>query len=353
MELFQFTRFADGILKKNRTSVGIDPGSSGSIRIVVLSGSAAKPVLEYCGPGLLDPSAPTSTTKKDSPKRLTPLSAMLQSGKYSNHCIVVCIPSASIVSNQLEVEKGLSEEELALIVDAEVQRIMPDANEELSVDYSIIEEGLSTATHDTQALDLIEICLCRRSIVDDVVRKVKKCGFVADIVDVDIYALRRMFESSRRSDSDITNKTHAVVECGESVAYLLVWYENEFVYGREMVLHGGISAGISEAGSGISIHTSEQYIRHLLQELGRSVRLFFSSGIHRKIDKIWLSGKYAGTPGLGKNIGDQFNIPTSSLNPFDSMEMEMEMGEGRDKTRTPSDPFTYCVATGLALRGLR
>ncbi|NKB77960.1 MAG: hypothetical protein GKR96_13230 [Gammaproteobacteria bacterium] len=240
MDLFQVTKLMDGLSRKGKISMGIDLGA-GSTKIVVLSGSLTNPVTKYCGLLSAEIISEENIRKPLQPSQA--LKTFLGLRKYSSQNIIACVPAGKIISHQIEVQKNLNEDELALIVEAEVQRMMPDVDEKLSIDYCTVEEGTLPSQ---RSVDRINVCICRRSIVDEIVDAIRRQGVGVRIMDVDTYALRRLFQTAKCTRNNENDDVQVLVQCGLVTLYVLVWHGVDFIYEREITLDENEKFGFAQ-----------------------------------------------------------------------------------------------------------
>ncbi|MCY1454883.1 type IV pilus assembly protein PilM [compost metagenome] len=84
----------------------------------------------------------------------------------------------------------------------------------------------------------------------------------------------------------------------------------------------------------------------LVQQVSRSLQLFFASGHSKTVDHILLAGGTASVPGLDRLIEQQLNTPARIANPFS----EMVLGGKVDGVALANDAPALMIACGLALR---
>ncbi len=98
----------------------------------------------------------------------------------------------------------------------------------------------------------------------------------------------------------------------------------------------------------------DNYAKELLQpfieqgatDIGRSLQFFFTSTPYTRVDRIFLAGGGAVTPGLVEAVSQKANVPAEVLSPFQGMEIASGVRERQMRLDAPA----LLVSCGLAMR---
>jgi len=81
-------------------------------------------------------------------------------------------------------------------------------------------------------------------------------------------------------------------------------------------------------------------------DISRSLQFFFTSTPYTRVDRIFLGGGAAVTPGLVEAVVQKGRVPTEVLSPF----LGMEIASGVREKQLRLDAPALLVSCGLAMR---
>jgi type IV pilus assembly protein PilM len=341
--------------------LGIDISAS-AVKLVGLSGTAEKPVLEYCSKDLL----PAGVVVDGSIEKSDELSVVLrrlvkQSGAKTKN-VAVALPASAVITKKITIPSGLRDLDMEYQVESEARQYIPFPIEDVSLDF--FELGPSAAI--PGSVDVL-IAAARRERVEALQDLLEVAGLKPVVVGVNSYAACMALGRVIDLQAKTTPGTLSVLfKLGATSTTMQVLRGQDLVYEREQSSGGdhltqkiasyyGLSLSEAEARKckGSLAHDYEArilipYIDGLVQELGRSLQFFFNSTQYNRVNQVFLAGGGALLPGLALSVASQIQVPCTVVNPFEGM----AVGSKLDRTRVQQEAPAYLGACGLALRRL-
>ena len=348
--------------RKNRGRIlGIDIGTT-SVKVLEFSKSGRSLVAERYGFEPLTPGVIIDHKVKDIPEVANSLRrAIKKSGSRAGRG-AICVPSSHVISKVVSVQSDLSENELDSLVEIEADRIVPYALDEVNIDY--IEMGASEKSPGEQD---IQIVVCRKSVVEDMVAILEEADIEPAIVDVDTFTLGRVHALVNQGLVGAgARRTSALIDFGSNASRFMVFHNNQMVYNRDTPFGGrqlidGINQkyGMPHDEAMIALRKSDlpesfkaevlkPYVKSLVQEILRALQFFYSSSTYNNISELHVTGGCAQIGNIEKIIEKRIEVPTAVLNPFASTRISSRIDKGRFRKDIPS----LAIASGLALRGV-
>ncbi|SIS43719.1 type IV pilus assembly protein PilM [Neptunomonas antarctica] len=343
--------------KKTANWVGIDIGSS-FVKLVVLSkrggliGLDAYAVVSLPPTAVIDGSIQEVQSVADAIARGTKICGIKQGSA------IAAVPSSAVIIKRMELSRAFSEIELEDQVKVEADQFIPYPLDEVALDFEIIGESRSHP-------DLNELLLvaCRRDDVDQREDAINATGLKCAVVDVDTYAVERVFPMLVNEDLKNDDMV-AIVDIGAATLTLNVIRDHKIIYNREQSFGGNDLTTNIHHQYGMAIDEVEQSLRlgeisdeiqeavvqpfrlTISQQVSRALQFFYSSGVQHQLTKIYLCGGASSIDGLVGILSDELGIPVSIANPF----TQMTIGVKVNKERLVKDAPALVKACGLALR---
>jgi len=344
--------------KRKTNLLGLDIGSS-SVKLVELGGSPGAFRLE----GYAIVPLPAEAVAEGNIRDLDWLSEAI--GQCLRQCgatgkqVAMAVAGSAVITKVIEMDAGLSEEQLETMITLEADQYIPYPLEEVALDFSVIGpvEGDSSRVQ-------VLLAACRRENVDTRVRAVEMQGLSAAVMDVEAYALQRAVAHLAPRIGLDQQQVVAVVDFGGSITTLTVFsggqirYTREQLFGSDQLLNEikhryGLSqqealTALRSGGlpEGFDTDVLQPFLQSVMQQITRSLQFFFSSTTYNDVDHILLSGEVAGLPGLEAMVNEDLGTPATLVNPFKGMEVSSRL----DKHKLQKDAPALMVACGLAMR---
>ena len=268
------------------------------------------------------------------------------------------VPTSVVIVKQLEFSKSFSEDELEDQIKVEADQFIPYPLDEVSIDFQIQGES-DTSTE----LNDVLLVACRQDSVQSREDAVNGAGMSCDIIDVDTYAIERVFPVLAQAH-DILDKTVGLVDIGASSMTLYVLENGEVVYSREQAFGGNDLTHSLTQVSDMSADQVEQakktnelnadlvqgYIdpfkQTTAQQISRSIQFYYSSGTHGEIEALLLMGGIAALTGIETAVSQELGIQAEIADPFSTMTIDSRINRHKFDPEAPS----LVLACGLALR---
>lgn len=288
------------------------------------------------------------------------ISQALRVLKPSAKNAAVAVAGSAVITKTIEMSAALSDAEMENQIVVEADQYIPYPLDEVSIDFE--RQKLSE-----RSPDMVEVLLaaCRRENVDARVTAMELGGLTTKVVDIEAYAVERVYTLLAEQIGAGGEQTVAIVDIGAMVTTLNVIRDDKTIYTREQMFGGsqlseevqrrfGLSA--TEAESAMKRGgLPEEYEHEILppfkdlvaQQVSETLQFFFSSSQFNEVDHILLAGGVAAIDGLGDLLQERLSTPVSIANPF----TDLEVGAKVNKTMLKNDAPALLIACGLAMRG--
>ena len=288
------------------------------------------------------------------------LSRVLAKARTGTKAVAVAVAGSAVITKTIEMDAGLSDDELETQLKVEADQYIPYPLEEVAIDFEV--QGISPRN-----AERVEVLLaaCRKENVEVREAALGLAGLTAKVVDVEAYALERAFTLlTPQLAGGSQALTVAVVDIGATMTTLSVLHNGRIIYTREQLFGGrqlteeiqrryGLSneeAGLAKKQGGLP----DDYVAEVLQpfkdavvqQVSRSLQFFFAAGQFNDVDYIMLAGGTASISGLDHLIQQRLGTPTLVANPFADMALSSKVNAGA----LASDAPALMIACGLALR---
>ncbi|EIU5539588.1 TPA: type IV pilus assembly protein PilM [Pseudomonas aeruginosa] len=350
------------IKKKANTLLGIDISST-SVKLLELSRSGGRYKVEAYAVEPLPPNAVVEKNIVELEGVGQALSRVLVKAKTNLKSAVVAVAGSAVITKTIEMEAGLSEDELENQLKIEADQYIPYPLEEVAIDFEV--QGLSA--RNPERVDVL-LAACRKENVEVREAALALAGLTAKVVDVEAYALERSYAllcaAEQQLGADTDQLTVAVVDIGATMTTLSVLHNGRTIYTREQLFGGrqlteeiqrryGLSveeAGLAKKQGGLPDDYDSEVLRPfkdaVVQQVSRSLQFFFAAGQFNDVDYIVLAGGTASIQDLDRLIQQKIGTPTLVANPFADMALNGKVNAGA----LASDAPALMIACGLALR---
>lgn len=285
-------------------------------------------------------------------------SVMAQSRSKLKH-VSAAVAGSSVITKLIDMPMGLSDDEMETQLTLEADQYIPYPLEEVSLDFEI--QGPSSERD-----DMVEVLLaaCRRETIEARVEAIENADLVPKVVDVEAYAMERSYALVRESLGLSDDAVVAVVDIGATMTTLSVLKDSNTIYTREQLFGGkqltdeimrryGLpleEAGLAKKQGGLPDDYEPELLNPfrdaVVQQVTRSLQLFFSSSQYNDVDHIIMAGGVSYMEGLSELVQEKLDTPTVVANPFS----EMTISPRVNAVALGADAPAMMIACGLALR---
>ncbi len=345
--------------KKANTLLGIDISST-SVKLLELSRSGNRYRVEAYAVEPLPPNAVVEKNIAELDGVGQALQRVVAKAKTGSKAAAVAVSGSAVITKSIEMDAGLSDDELENQLKIEADQYIPYPLEEVAIDFEV--QGPVT-----RAPGRVEVLLaaCRKENVEIREAALALAGLTAKVVDVEAYALERscgLLASQLGTGHD--ELTVAVVDIGATMTTLSVLHNGRTIYTREQLFGGrqlteeiqrryGLSveeAGLAKKQGGLPDDYDSEVLlpfkEAVVQQVSRSLQFFFAAGQFHDVDCILLAGGTASIPDLDRLIQQKIGTQTLVANPFADMALSNKVNAGA----LASDAPALMIACGLALR---
>lgn len=352
-----------GLSRKPRPLLGIDISST-TVKLVELAQTAGTAAELYRVESFAVESLPPNAVveKKIADVEMVGQSigrALARSGSKAKRA-AVAVSGSAVITKVIPMAAGLSDAEMESQINLEADQYIPYPLEEVNIDFDVLGPSASNP-------DMVDVLLAasRRENVDDRVAALGVAGLVAQIVDVEAYAMENACALLVGSfDSESRDKTIAVADVGATTTTLHVLHSGRTVYTREQNFGGNQLIEEVQRRYGMSRQDAldrmeadrlpENYQTEVLgpykealaQQIARALQFFYSASTFNRTDQIILSGGSAGIPRLDELVEERLGFPVAIANPFSHMALGARVDPAQLQRAAPS----MMIAVGLALR---
>lgn len=343
--------------KKTKAVIGIDIGTH-SVKLVELAGTKASPRVVAWAVAPLAAGAFSENAIANAELVADALNeAMVKSGAKAESA-AVAVSSSHAITKVLGMPADIGEVELEEQINVEALHFIPYPIDEVNLDFEIV--GKSETNEDENDVLLVA---CRRSIVDDYIDLVEGSGLALNYVDIDTYALERVYRSQNSLGSQ-SDQPVALFDIGASSSHLMVVDNNKVLYSRHQSFGGSQLIKLIRKEYGLSADEAEEillssqppgdfltavqepYVEMLRQEVSRALQFFYSSSSYSNIDSVVLAGASCALAGLAGDLEVKLRSKVTVLNPVAQANVQSR----RESIASVAPALS--VAYGLSLRGL-
>ncbi|WP_278421517.1 pilus assembly protein PilM [Stutzerimonas kunmingensis] len=345
--------------KKANTLLGIDISST-SVKLLELSRSGSRYRVEAYAVEPLPANAVVEKNIAELEGVGQALQRVVTKAKTGCKSAVVAVSGSAVITKIIEMDAGLSDEELENQLKIEADQYIPYPLEEVAIDFEV--QG--PAPRSPGRAEVL-LAACRKENVEIREAVLALAGLTAKVVDVEAYALERSYGLlAPQLGAAHGELTVAVVDIGATMTTLSVLHNGRTIYTREQLFGGrqlteeiqrryGLSqeeAGLAKKQGGLPDDYDSEVLlpfkEAVVQQVSRSLQFFFAAGQFHDVDCILLAGGTASIPGLDHMIQQKIGTQTLVANPFADMALSSKVNAGA----LASDAPALMIACGLALR---
>lgn len=344
--------------KKTQTLLGIDISST-SVKLLELSYSGGRYKVEAYAAEPLPPNAVVERNIVELEDVGQALAKALAKARTGARSAAVAVAGSAVITKTVEMDGGLSDEELENQLKIEADQYIPYPLEEVALDFEVT----GPSRRNPERVDVL-LAACRRENVEVREAALALAGLTAKVVDVEAYALERAYGLLQEQIGDNGSMTVAVLDIGATVTTLSVLHEGRTIYSREQLFGGlqlteeiqrryGLSweeAGLAKKKGGLPEDYENDVLtpfkESIVQQVSRALQFFFASGQFHDVDCIVLAGGTSSIPGLDRLVQQKVGTRTVVANPFADMVLSNKV----NPSVLASDAPALMIACGLAMR---
>lgn len=317
MGLFNFSA------RRETISVGLDIGSS-SLKLAAIQKKGKDILIKKIAFQPFDPASGLGYEKSnhgplasDSAARI---SDFVKSQGLLNIPVNVSLSGQPVITRYLSWPK-MSLSELKAAMRFEAREHIPLPLEEVVLDCAILNEKIE----DNKML--IALAAIKKTVVQERIALLERCGIRPKIIDVDCFCLVNAFNHSQGLEIK-SRVSSAVLDIGLRYTNMVV------IEGADLKFSRDILAGSRESD-----------LNSLSSEINSSID-YYENQNGRQIEKIFLSGGAVYSSAVMDFLKHQLNLPFEVFNVFSGLNIDPAL----EQNALLSKPSLFAIALGLALR---
>ena len=352
-------------LFKNKSSavLGVDISST-SVKVLELSRSgnsgSGRYKVEAFGEQALPPGAVVENNIQEPEAVGEAISRALAHSRSDVKNAAVAVSGSAVITKTIEMDASLSDEEMETQIAVEADQYIPYALDEVAIDFEVL--GLKE--NNPERAEVL-LAACRRDNVEMREEALEASGLKAKVVDVEAFAMERMFELLENSiELPEDDPVVAIVDIGASNTSLNVVSKGNSIYTREQLFGGrqltdeiqrryGLGPDEAEKAKcegglpdDYESEVLEPFREAIVQQISRSLQFFYSASQFNDVDAIVLAGGTSSLNGLAAMLQDKLGVQTAVANPFARMAVASKV----DASALASSAPALTIACGLAMR---
>lgn len=349
-----------GIIGKRKQSalLGLDISST-TVKLLELSRSGDAYRVESYSVASLPQDAVVEKAISDIDGVSNGIRAVLAQSRSKLKHVAAAVAGSAVITKVVQMPEGLSEEEMETQLTLEADQYIPYPLEEVALDFEV--QG---PVPERDGMVEVLLAACRRETIDARVEAIEGADLEPRVMDVEAYAMERAYGLIQQNLGIDDNAVVAVVDIGATMTTLSVLVEGQTIYTREQLFGGkqltdeimrryGLpleEAGLAKKQGGLPDDYEDELLNPfrdaVLQQVTRSLQLFFSSSQYNDVDFLIMAGGVSYMEGLAELVGSRLGTPTAVANPF----AEMSISPRVNAVALGSDAPAMMIACGLALR---
>ena len=344
---------------KQKEIVGVDIGSH-SIKLVQLRKEKAGWHLVNLGMAHLPPESIVDNSIMDSSSVVECLSNLVESQGLKTKNVATAVAGHSVIIRKIKLPV-MTEVEAEASIEWEAEQYIPFEISEVNLDFQILGQDPQDSTN----MDVILVA-AKKDFVNEYVAVFQEAGFTPLVMDIDSFALENAYQLNYDQDEDVV----ALVNAGASSMNINIIKGGISVFTRDIQVGGNtfnheiqkqlgltdqeaekvkLGGGLPEVDATDVTTVLQETMDHLSQEIQRSLDFYSATSSDDKIQKVYLSGGVAKTPGCLDSLQRRLGVSVELLDPFrriivDKNNFDMEYIQA-------VSPF-FALGVGLATRRL-
>ena len=344
--------------RKQTPLLGLDISST-TVKLLELSRSGDKYRVESYAVTSLPQDAVVEKAINDIEAVANAIRSVIAQSRSKIATVAAAVPGSAVITKRVEMPAGISEDDMETQLTLEADQYIPYPLEEVALDFEV--QG---PVPDRDSMVDVLLAACRRETIDARVESIEGAGLTPKVMDVEAFAMERSYALVRQNLELAEDAIVAVVDIGATMTTLSVLQNGDTIYTREQLFGGkqltdeimrryGLpleEAGLAKKQGGLPDDYEPELLNPfrdaVVQQVTRSLQLFFSSSQYNDVDYIVMAGGVSYMEGLSDLVQVQLGTPTAVANPF----AEMAISSRVNAVALASDAPAMMIACGLALR---
>ena len=338
--------------------VGLDIGSH-AIKLVELKLKGKSKELISFGVQVLQPDAIVEGAIIDAMAVADGISTLVSTQNVKKKLVATSISGSAVIVKKITLPRVASPEELHESVRWEAEQYIPFPIEEVNLDYTIL--GKATKG---EAIDVLLVA-AKKDIVGFYSNAITQAGLKPVVMDIDAFAIQNAFEINYKDIVD-SSEVVALLNFGASKININIIKGENSLFTRDIAIGGNAITeaimrdfNLSREGAesvkrgvpaeGVDPNMIQSSIDQILEEISKDVKrtfeFFRATAAEEEMQKIYICGGAAKTPGIKDFLAGKFSIGVEVMNPFRNIKNKLVDTDFLNEYGPAA-----AVAVGLAIR---
>ena len=347
---------------RKKRLLGVDIGSH-AIKAVLLKKSGKSGFAYELEKIALEPVSPQVIVEGDiidSVAVVDVLDRLFRSMRVRIHDVAISLSGNSVIIKKIKVPR-MSEEELRDSIQWEAEQYIPFEIDEVMVDYESLESEEASEGED---MDVVLVAV-KKDKVNDYTSVISQVGRNTLLVDVDVFAIQNCFDINY---PDLTESSVGLVNIGASVTSINVIEKGVTAFWRDIMIGGNRHTEALQRRLGLGVEQAEDAKRRfeiegaspeavmpvlessseeIVDVIAKTFDFYYGSSDISSLDKIFISGGTAATPGFLEMLGNRLGTPVEQMDCFRAISLNTKKF---DVDYIQDQSVNFAVAVGLAVR---
>jgi type IV pilus assembly protein PilM len=348
------------VFRRAKSLVGLDIGSS-AIKAVELKPVGKAYKVTAFGNEPIPPDSIVDGAIIDGAAVVDAIRRLFESRGIKTKDVAASLSGGSAIVKKISLPI-MTEAELAESIYWEAEQYIPFDIQDVNLDYQILDSGNPAAGKNTMDVLLVA---AKKEKIADYTGVIGQAGRNTAIVDVDAFALQNAYEVNYGTQP---NEVVALLNVGASAITVNILSGDQSVFTRDISTGGNaytealqkeLSLSYEQADQlkrgdapdGLSFEDAKPIMRavteNMMLEIQKTFDFFKATAASDRINRVVLSGGTARADGFAETLGERFEVPVESFDPFRKV-----LFEPRKFNLESADEVapTAAIAVGLALR---
>jgi type IV pilus assembly protein PilM len=272
----------------------------------------------------------------------TTLRQMMKRNQLKKNQCAFYLPGSLVMNKQISISKSMTDTQIQTKAEVEAKKAFPDESDEFYIDYI-----RNDSANKSQLLNIVAI---HKADIEPFLNTLKKVNLRSSIVDVDYYALDRIYPLLQSHlEETIRHKVNALFHLTSSYFLMITSKGEEFIYTHRHPYKNPnvikVIAAILNDTDRVPLSPEDfdsigKAIAHLLQ-------FYFAEFQNSTVGTIMLSGPLAMIPNIANHVAQYTTIATIVVDPLKDVENKTAISNERLHELSPA----MALSLSLAMRG--
>lgn len=287
------------------------------------------------------------------------IQSLIQTNGVKATRAIAAVPGRVAIINKIQLP-AQGEEELVANVEFKASEVIPEALENVNLDFQVLDYLENGAKMD------ILLVAVKKEIINSYTQVIREAGLTPAIMDVDYFAMENMYEVSYGATSE---GVVALLDIGARYTSINVLKQGISTFTGDLPVGGEAFTEALVQALQVSPEQAEAFkvkgklegkkngdlgkllkptVDHLVSEVARTLSLYRAMADEEAIHRIYLTGGAAKTTGLSKALADRLGVSVELAEPLRGFTLSRHL----DREYLAESALALAVGAGLSIRRL-